>query len=55
MKYHTVIPFGTKNKPAPTWGEGERFFDMLPQAFRTGYMHLVQTKVDDQGKEINES
>ncbi len=47
------IPFGESiksEKNVATIGDGKKFFDMLPLAFRSGYTYLKKAKVDESGK-----
>ncbi len=50
-----MIPFGeagSESGSTVTIGDGKKFFDQLPLAFRSGYTYLKKAKVDEGGKPV---
>lgn len=48
-----MIPFGEAGSEAgtaTTIGDGKKFFDHLPLAYRSGYTYLKRTTVNESGK-----
>lgn len=50
-----MIPFGESGSESGSVvmiGDGKKFFDQLPLAFRSGYTYLKKAKVDESGKPV---